>query len=85
MRLRAFLIALPLIASTACAGKPEPPKLVVARTACTPASDLMEPVVVPLVQPGEPMAERAARDGVWMRDVAERLMALQRWVRAECQ
>ena len=85
MRLRACLIALPLIASTACAGKPEPPKLVVARTACVPATDLMEPAVVPLVQPGEPMAERAARDGVWMRDVAERLMALQRWVRAECQ
>lgn len=85
MRLRACLIALPLIASTACAARTEAPKLVVARTACTPASDLMEPVVVPLVQPGEPMAERAARDGVWMRDVAERLAALQRWIRAECQ
>ena len=83
--LRAAVILALAAALPACAGKPEPPKLVVAQTACVPASDLMEPMVVPLVTAGENLAERAARDGVWMRDVASRLSALQRWIKEECQ
>jgi hypothetical protein len=40
---------------------------------------------IPLIRAGEPMAERAARDGTWMTTTARDFAALQFWIKDACQ
>ena len=77
-----------LTAGMCVSATPEPVAVVpagLARPACRPPADLMVRPVVPRVVAGEPMPERAARDGTWMTTTARDFFALQRWIVGQCQ
>jgi hypothetical protein len=80
-----------ILALAGCATTPPavvtvPPPADLVRPPCEPAADLMvTPAVLPEVRPGDRKFDRGLRDRAAYRGLREDMIALQEYVRSQCQ